>query len=187
MLCPLRAVDIAWSTASTTFVIASPRAGSPVFVVSSSRVTTQIQAFEFSSSKMTYCLPRYSIAKPGWNLCHWGRAFEDGWTKPIFVGHETILKHSGLILSSLTQCSLAKFFETQFGIARAIMNFKSHRIGIGARFKMSKLGAARCQELANQTGVVVAMSRRTTGVTVHFDGARRPTVLHEDYISPEQD
>ena len=67
------------------------------------------------------------------------------------------------------------------------MNFKSHRIGIGARFKMSKLGAARCQELANQTGVVVAMSRRTTGVTVHFDGARRPTVLHEDYISPEQD
>jgi hypothetical protein len=63
MLCPLRAVDIAWSTASTTFVIASPRlAVSPVFVVSSSRVTAQIQAFEFSSSKMTYCLPRYSIA-----------------------------------------------------------------------------------------------------------------------------
>jgi hypothetical protein len=65
----------------------------------------------------------------------------------------------------------------------------SHRIGIGSRFKMSKLGAARCQELAGQTGVVVAVSRRTTGVTVLFDDARRPTVLHEDYISPtcEQD
>ena len=68
------------------------------------------------------------------------------------------------------------------------MNFKSHRTGIGSRFKMSKLGTARCPDLANQTGVVVAMSRRTTGITVLFDGARRPTVLHEDYISTcEQD
>jgi hypothetical protein len=64
------------------------------------------------------------------------------------------------------------------------MNFKSRRIEIGSRFKMSKLGTARCHELANQTGVVVAVSGRTTGVTVLFDGARRPTVLHKDYISP---
>lgn len=64
------------------------------------------------------------------------------------------------------------------------MNFKSHRIGIGSRFKMSKLGTARCRELANQTGIVVAVSRRTTGITVLFDGARRPTVLHDGYISP---
>jgi hypothetical protein len=64
------------------------------------------------------------------------------------------------------------------------MDQKLDRIGIGARFKMSNLGTARCRELADQTGVVVAVSRRTTGITVLFDGARRPTVLHKDYISP---
>ena len=58
------------------------------------------------------------------------------------------------------------------------------RIAVGTRFKMSKLGAARCPELANQTGVVVEVGHRTTGVTVLFDGAKRPTCLHRDFVSP---
>jgi hypothetical protein len=28
------------------------------------------------------------------------------------------------------------------------------------------------------------VSPRTTGITVQFDGARRPTCLHRDFISP---
>jgi hypothetical protein len=28
------------------------------------------------------------------------------------------------------------------------------------------------------------VSSRTTGITVLFDGARRPTYLHRDFISP---
>ena len=38
--------------------------------------------------------------------------------------------------------------------------------------------------LAGQTGVVVDVSPRTTGVTVLFDGAKRSTCLHRDFISP---
>jgi hypothetical protein len=69
------------------------------------------------------------------------------------------------------------------------MDLKSDRIGIGTRFKTSKLGIVRCPELADRSGVVIAVSRRTTGITVLFDGERRPTVLHMGYISPisEQD
>ncbi|WP_369723861.1 hypothetical protein AB8Z38_07355 [Bradyrhizobium sp. LLZ17] len=55
---------------------------------------------------------------------------------------------------------------------------------VGARFKLSKFGITRCPDLARKVGVVVAVSARTTGITVLFDGANRPTVLHRDYISP---
>jgi hypothetical protein len=58
------------------------------------------------------------------------------------------------------------------------------RIVVGARFKMSEFGADRCPDLAGRTGVVVGVSPRTTGVTVLFDGAKRSTCLHRDFISP---
>ena len=64
------------------------------------------------------------------------------------------------------------------------MGQETDEIVVGTRFKMSELGAERCPELAGQTGVVVDVSPRTTGVTVQFDGARRPTCLHRDFISP---
>ncbi|MET3907082.1 hypothetical protein ABID59_001413 [Bradyrhizobium sp. S3.3.6] len=57
-------------------------------------------------------------------------------------------------------------------------------IAVGARFKLSDLGTIRCPELAGKAGIVVATSSRTTGITILFDGAKRPTVLHRDYISP---
>jgi hypothetical protein len=60
---------------------------------------------------------------------------------------------------------------------------KTDRIVVGTRFKMSKLGAARCPELADRAGIVIGVSSRTTGITVLFDGTRRPTYLHRDYIS----
>jgi hypothetical protein len=60
-------------------------------------------------------------------------------------------------------------------------------IAVGARFQLSDLGTIRCPELAGKIGVVVAISFRTTGITVLFDGAKRLSVLHRDYISPSLD
>ncbi|MGY0576036.1 hypothetical protein ACTGJ9_037600 [Bradyrhizobium sp. RDM12] len=66
------------------------------------------------------------------------------------------------------------------------MDLRIERIVVGARFKLSEVGKIRCPELANKVGIVVAISARTTGITVLFDGAERPTVLHRDYISPKR-
>ena len=61
---------------------------------------------------------------------------------------------------------------------------KADRFLVGTRFKMSELGSLRCPNLAHKVGSVVEVSLRTSGVTVLFDGAARPTVLHSDYITP---
>lgn len=65
------------------------------------------------------------------------------------------------------------------------MDLKTDRIAVGIRFKISKLGTIRCPDLAGKVGVVVDVSPRITGITVLFDGAKRPTVLHRDYINSE--
>lgn len=57
------------------------------------------------------------------------------------------------------------------------------RLVVGTRFKMSKLGDAQCPELANLTGIVVEVSQSNSGITVLFDGAKRPTCLHRDFIT----
>lgn len=59
-------------------------------------------------------------------------------------------------------------------------------IAVGTRFTINGLGAARCPSLAGKKGTVLGVSRSTTGLTVLFDGDRRPTCLHRDYISPAQ-
>ena len=63
------------------------------------------------------------------------------------------------------------------------MNRETDRIAVGSRFKISKLGAVRCPNLAGKIGTVVGLSHRTTGITVLFDGDKRPTCLHRGYIS----
>ena len=63
------------------------------------------------------------------------------------------------------------------------MDLKVVKIAIGTRFKINELGAVRCPGLAGKVGTVVALGNHTTGITVLFDGARRPTCLHRDYIS----
>jgi hypothetical protein len=67
------------------------------------------------------------------------------------------------------------------------MNLQTNKITVGLRFKMSKLGAAQCPDLADKSGIVVGVSHRTTGITVLFDGERIPTYLHRDYISPKSE
>ncbi|MBR1233656.1 hypothetical protein [Bradyrhizobium sp. AUGA SZCCT0182] len=59
-----------------------------------------------------------------------------------------------------------------------------NRLAVGARFKISELGATRLRSLAGKTGIVVEVFRSNTGVTVLFDGAKRPTCLHRDFITP---
>lgn len=67
------------------------------------------------------------------------------------------------------------------------MDLRIDRTAVGACFKLSELGTIRRPDLAGKVGVVVDISSRTTGITVLFDGAKRPTVLHRDYISPSSD
>jgi hypothetical protein len=63
------------------------------------------------------------------------------------------------------------------------MNRETDGIAVGTRFKISEIGAVRCPNLADKIGVVVGLSRHNTGITVLFDGDRRPTCLHRGYIS----
>jgi hypothetical protein len=55
-------------------------------------------------------------------------------------------------------------------------------IVVGARFRMSVLGAARNPRLAEKEGTVVGGSRLNSSVRVLFDGRKSPMSLHRDYI-----
>jgi hypothetical protein len=83
---------------------------------------------------------------------------------------------------------LAKFQAKQFLSRVKLMSkvraLQFNNLVVGTRFKMSELGAAQCRSLAGKTGIVVEVSRRTTGVAALFDGAKRPTYLHGDFITP---
>jgi hypothetical protein len=85
-------------------------------------------------------------------------------------------------------CSGLQFIKDIFSLLRGrTMILETDKIAVGIRFKMNDLGAVRCPNLADKNGIVVAVSRRTTGVAVLFDGDRRPTFLHRDYITPASD
>jgi hypothetical protein len=55
-------------------------------------------------------------------------------------------------------------------------------IVIGARFRMSVLGAARNPRLAEKEGTIVGSSRINSSVRVLFDGRKSPISLHRGYI-----
>jgi hypothetical protein len=57
-------------------------------------------------------------------------------------------------------------------------------IAIGARVKMSPLGAVRCPRLADREGVVVGTGQYQSTVRIIFDGFKAPTSLHRDYVEP---
>lgn len=76
------------------------------------------------------------------------------------------------------------FLDDLFFLRGKAMDMKTGGIAVGIRFKLNKLGRIRCPELAGKVGVVVDVSLRTTGVTVLFEGAEHPTVVHREYISP---
>ena len=53
---------------------------------------------------------------------------------------------------------------------------------VGARFRMSALGAARNPRLADKEGTIVGGSRLNSSLRVLFDGRKSPMSLHRDYI-----
>jgi len=53
---------------------------------------------------------------------------------------------------------------------------------IGARFRMSALGAARSPRLAKKEGTIVGVSRINSSLRVLFDGSKSPISLHRDYV-----
>jgi hypothetical protein len=57
-------------------------------------------------------------------------------------------------------------------------------ITVGARVKMSPLGAARCPRLAGKEGVVVGGGRYPSTARIIFDGFKVPMSLHRDYVEP---
>jgi hypothetical protein len=55
---------------------------------------------------------------------------------------------------------------------------------VGDRFKMSALGAKR-PRLASKVGTVTAKIQNSRTVSVRFDGNKRSTSIHQDYIEPD--
>lgn len=55
-------------------------------------------------------------------------------------------------------------------------------ITIGARVKLSPLGATRCPRLADKEGVIVGAGRYQSTVRIIFDGLKSPTSLHRNYV-----
>jgi hypothetical protein len=56
------------------------------------------------------------------------------------------------------------------------------QVAIGARFRMSLLGAAHNPRLAEKEGTIVGSSRLNSSVRVLFDGRKSPISLHRGYI-----
>ncbi|SFQ21416.1 hypothetical protein SAMN05216330_11950 [Bradyrhizobium sp. Ghvi] len=57
------------------------------------------------------------------------------------------------------------------------------KLVVGGRFKLSELGIVWLPEFAHKTGTIVETSVRTSGVTVLFDGAAKPTVRPKLHIT----
>ena len=55
-------------------------------------------------------------------------------------------------------------------------------VTIGARFRMSVLGAARSPRLATKEGTIVGCSRLNSSIRVLFDGSKSPISLHRGYV-----
>jgi hypothetical protein len=55
---------------------------------------------------------------------------------------------------------------------------------VGDRFQLSLLGAERCPRMAGRIGTVAALILNSGTITVRFDGNKRSTRIHRDYIEP---
>jgi len=72
-------------------------------------------------------------------------------------------------------------FETRYSIQSGY-RLPGTPIAIGARFRMSALGAARSPRLAKKEGTIVGVSRLNSSLRVLFDGSKSPISLHRDYV-----
>jgi hypothetical protein len=61
---------------------------------------------------------------------------------------------------------------------------------IGARVRLSQLGAARSPKMKVRTGVIMALPFHDSGsatVRILFDGQREPRTVHRSYVEPDED
>ncbi len=65
---------------------------------------------------------------------------------------------------------------------RGVDRSTNSSVAIGARFRMSALGAARNTRLADKEGTIVGTGRHNSSIRVLFDGRKTPMSLHRDYI-----
>ena len=72
-------------------------------------------------------------------------------------------------------------FETRYSIQSGD-RLPGAPIAIGARFRMSALGAARSPRLAKKEGTIVGCSRLNSSIRVLFDGSKSPISLHRGYV-----
>ena len=72
-------------------------------------------------------------------------------------------------------------FDTRYSIQSGDRLSRAS-IAIGARFRMSALGAARSPRLAKKEGTIVGASRLNSSLRVLFDGSKSPISLHRDYV-----
>jgi hypothetical protein len=55
---------------------------------------------------------------------------------------------------------------------------------VGDRFKLSALGSQRCPRLASKVGIITATIQNSRAISIRFDGNKRSTSIHRDYIEP---
>jgi hypothetical protein len=55
-------------------------------------------------------------------------------------------------------------------------------LNIGDRIRLSRLGLERCPRLASGIGTVTGLKLNSSTIIVRFDGNKRPTSIHRDYI-----
>ena len=67
-------------------------------------------------------------------------------------------------------------------ISRTVDRLTAPAVAIGARFKMSALGAAHNPRLAKKEGTIVGTNRLNSSVRVLFDGRKSLVSLHRGYI-----
>jgi hypothetical protein len=92
---------------------------------------------------------------------------------------------AGIEISRVARKPMAPMQIRRFSFAPVRLCCRVMVVGfelIGARFKMSALGAARSPVLANKEGVIIGKGRFHNSVRVQFDRNKSSTTLHRNYI-----
>ena len=53
---------------------------------------------------------------------------------------------------------------------------------VGKRVKLSALGSQRCPRIARKAGTVTRLIPNSSTIVVRFDGNKRSTSIHRDYV-----
>ena len=65
-----------------------------------------------------------------------------------------------------------------------VADSKRVELEVGDRVKMSALGSERSPLLVRKVGTITGLRRHSSTIFVRFDGNKRATTLHRDYVEP---